>query len=101
MKDMEVEDDALKLLIEKSRLAQWYEKALHQARQDFEANLREETEDGASSIEAARRLQDIEKSIKEKGQEDALSRLHTGKPGYQQKKANGSVGKFRSSITQY
>lgn len=101
MKDMEVEDDALKILIEKARLDQWYEKALHQARQDFEANLRAETEDGARSIEAAGRLEDIEKSIKQQGQEDALARLHAEKPGYQQKKPNSSVGKFRSSITQH
>jgi hypothetical protein len=101
IKEMEIEDDLLRPLIEKSRLDDWYKTTLSQAKKDFEKDLQEKTDDGKNMIEAAVRLEDIEKSIKENVKADAYRRLHN-KPEYQRrKKPNGNVGKFRSSVQQF
>ncbi len=100
-RDMEIEEDALKPLIEKCRLEKWFESALDQANRDFEEVLAEETDAGRNMIGAAERLEDIEREIKEKVKEDAERKLHR-KPRYQPaKKMNGSMRKFRSSVREY
>ena len=100
-RDMELEDDALRPLMEKCRLEKWFESALDQANRDFEEVLAEETDVGKNMIGAAGRLEDIERDIKERVKEDAERKLH-GKPRYQPaKKINVSMSKFRTSVREY
>lgn len=96
--DMLLEDDDLQPLIEKCRLGQWYESALAQAKDDCDAELNEETDDGSKMNEIAAKLIDLEEGIKESEMKKAESLLHS-KPRYKPKaKMNGKLGNFRSSF---
>ncbi|KAE8445276.1 hypothetical protein EG329_013514 [Mollisiaceae sp. DMI_Dod_QoI] len=98
MEEMLVEDDALKPLLEKCRLDQWYQSALVQAKEDYEAELNEETDDGSRMNQIAAKLADLEEGIKESEMKKAESLLHS-KVRYKPKaKANGGGGNFRSSF---
>ncbi|KUJ15657.1 uncharacterized protein LY89DRAFT_618155 [Mollisia scopiformis] len=98
VQDMLVEDDALKHFIEKCRLDQWYDSALTQAKDDYDSELNEETDDGGKMNQIAAKLVDLEEEIKESEMKKAESLLHS-KPRYKPKpKVNGSVGNFRSSF---
>jgi nuclear pore complex protein Nup133 len=99
MKDMQAEDVLLTPYIESSRLDKWYQTALEQAKQDFEEEGNEETDDGRKMKEAEGALDEVERGIKESERRKAESLLHS-KPRYKPK-MNGSLGSFRRSIKQY
>ncbi|CAL3967495.1 unnamed protein product [Diplocarpon coronariae] len=98
MKDMQVEDDALEPLIEKYRLEQWFETIYEQAKQKYELDLEEQTDDGSAMQQGASRLAEIEQGIRKNEQTRAESLLHS-KPRYKPKaKGSGNSGSFRHSI---
>jgi nuclear pore complex protein Nup133 len=100
MKDMEVEDDALKPYIATCRLDKWYQGALDLARQDYEEEIAEETDDGRRMKQVEDQLAQVEGDIAEKERAKAETLLHS-KPRYKPKaKLNGSTN-FRASTKQY
>ncbi len=99
--DMQVEDDALAPAIKQCRLEHWFQAALELAREDFEAALAHDMEDGPAMGLAEAKLQEAENIIKEKEQKKSEGFLLV-KPRYKSKaKINSSLGNFRSSIMQY
>lgn len=80
MKDMQVEDDRLKPFIKKCRLEKWYQGALDLAKQDFAAEVDDQTDDGKRMARAAERLREIEKGIADKEKSKADSLLHRPSP---------------------
>lgn len=100
MKDMQVEDDRLKPYVQKCRLEKWYQGALDLARQDFAAEVDEETDDGRRMVSAAQRLQEIEKRIAEKERSKAESLLHRPTPAKAKSRVDGVATRLRSSTRQ-
>lgn len=98
-KDMQDEDAALSMYIEKCQLDKWYEGALDAAKRDVMEEVNDETDDGEKMRRAADRLQEIEMDIAEKERRKAESLLHS-KPRHKPKAKllDGRVGKFRGSI---
>ena len=97
-KDMQAEDAALSMYIEKCQLGKWYEGALDAAKRDVMEEVNEETDGGEKMRRAAERLQEREREIAETERRKAESLLHS-KPRYKPKaKLDGRVGKFRGSI---
>lgn len=76
---MQTEDNALKPYVEGSRLDQWYQTALDLAKEDFTAEVDEETDDGGRMRDAAQALEKIEKDITEKERISAEKALKRGK----------------------
>lgn len=101
VKDMEVEEHSLAKLIEHSRLDEWFQTVLDQAKRDFEQELADETAQGSDMLKASEELEEIERRIKQKSVEDAQARLHSGRSMGQLRKSNGSASKFRSSLRKY
>jgi nuclear pore complex protein Nup133 len=98
MQDMIMEDEALKPLIERSRLEDWFNTAMTQARDDWEAELNEETDNGGRMEEVAAKLDGLEEAIRERETKRADDLLFL-KPRYKPKaRMNGSVQTFRSSV---
>lgn len=97
MQDMFVEDATLRPLIEKCRLDQWYQSALSQAKDDHDAELNEETDDGSRMNQIATKLADLEEGIAESEMKKAESLLHS-KPKFKPKPKVNGVGNFRSSF---
>lgn len=97
MQDMLVEDAALRPLIEKCRLDQWYQSALSQAKDDHDAELNEETDDGSRMNRIATKLADLEEGIAESEMKKAESLLHS-KPKFKPKPKVNGIGNFRSSF---
>ena len=100
MADMSVEDDALEQYIETCRLDKWHQTALDLAKQDYDEEIAEKTDDGKRLNEAEKRLEEIEADIEKKEQVKASSLLHS-KLRYKPKfRLNGSTN-FRASMKQY
>lgn len=98
MQDMIVEDDALKPLIDSSRLDQWYQTALAQAKDDYKAELHEETDTGGMMEEMAAKLDDLEEEIRERESKKVDNLLYL-KPRHKPKaRLNGSANNFRGSL---
>ncbi|PBP19499.1 hypothetical protein BUE80_DR009740 [Diplocarpon rosae] len=98
MKDMQVEDDALELLVEKYRLEQWFKTTYEQAKQKYELDLEEQTDDGSKMQQGASKLAEIEQGIRQKEQTRAESLLHSKSRYKPKSKGNGHSGSFRHSI---
>ncbi|RDW91353.1 hypothetical protein BP5796_02518 [Coleophoma crateriformis] len=98
MKDMQVESAALKPFIDTCRLEKWHQSALELAKLDFEQELSEETIDGTMMQDAAKKLEEVEKEIKELELKNASNLLHS-KPNFKARpKQNGG---FRASTKLY
>ncbi|KAK0106968.1 hypothetical protein ONS95_003683 [Cadophora gregata] len=95
--DMQVEDDSLQLE-DKNRLGDWYQTVLDKAKQDYETELAEETDDGKNMQQAQARLVLAEGEIREKELKRADALLHSKQRYRPKPKANGHLGKFRQSI---
>lgn len=97
VQDMLVEDATLRPLIEKCRLDKWYQTTLSQAKDDHDAELNEETDDGSKMNEIAAKLADLEEGIAESEMKKAETLLHS-KPKIKPKPKTNGVGNFRSSF---
>lgn len=100
MKDMNVEDDRLKPFIKKCRLEKWYQGALDLAKQDFTAEVDDQTDDWKRMAHAAERLREIEKGIVEKEKSKADSLLHRISPAKPKARLDGVGSGLRSSTRQ-
>ncbi|QSZ32551.1 hypothetical protein DSL72_002129 [Monilinia vaccinii-corymbosi] len=110
MQDYQIEDDALTPYLETARLEKWHQQVLDLAKQDFRNEIEEETNEGSiMNQEAAKTLEDLERSIAENEKGRAEDMLMS-KPRYRSKptfdgrgSASGSVGagSFRSSVKLY
>ncbi|TAQ90220.1 hypothetical protein B7494_g1492 [Chlorociboria aeruginascens] len=97
---MQSEDDALKPLIEASRLDKWYHTAFDLAKQGFKDEINDETGEGGKMRRVAEKLREIERGITESERRKAKNLLHS-KPRYRPVKSNGSPSHFKSSVEEY
>ncbi|KAJ5051528.1 uncharacterized protein L3040_001304 [Drepanopeziza brunnea f. sp. 'multigermtubi'] len=89
LKDMQLEEDFLELLMEKHRLEKWYETIYDRAEREYEEALADETEDGNKMQEAAFMLDSKERELKRREEEKSDGLLHS-KPRFKPKtKLNG------------
>lgn len=95
--DMQVEDDRLQLE-DKNRLKDWYQTVLDKAKQDYETELAEETDDGKNMQQAQARLALAEGDIRENELRRADALLHSKQRYRPKPKANGHLGKFGQSV---
>jgi nuclear pore complex protein Nup133 len=80
MKDMQVEDDQLRPYIQRCRLEKWHQAAVDLAKQDFTAEVDDQTDDGKKMLKAADKLREIEKGIAENERSAAARLLHAAAP---------------------
>jgi nuclear pore complex protein Nup133 len=92
LKDMRVEDEALKPLIDTCRLDKWYQSALDLAKQDSADEVDETAIENKKMPDIAEKLASIERQIMEKEQRGAEKALHS-----RGKIFDTSMGKFRTS----
>ena len=95
MRDMQVEDAALKPFIETCRLDKWFQSALELSKEDFKKELDEQTDDGEKMRQAEQMLAGIEARIKENELRKADSLLHSQPRHKPRAKINGN---FKSSM---
>ncbi|KAL2073749.1 hypothetical protein VTL71DRAFT_11075 [Oculimacula yallundae] len=88
--DMQLEDDSLEQLRE-HRMEKWYNTVLEKAKEDYEAALADETEDGKSMHEMEARLALVEADIKEREQIKADGLLHSKQRYKPKPKTNGHL----------
>lgn len=98
LKAFRVEDAAFNVYIQKFQLEKWYSGALDLAKQDFQEDVGEKTEDGQKMSEARQALEQLEESIAQGEQSKAENLLHS-KPRHRVKsrKPYGSIQGFRRS----
>lgn len=97
MQDMSVEDTALRPLVEKFRLEQWYQSTLVKAKDDCATELHEQTDEGGMMQQAAENLVEIEEKIRAEELKKAEALLHSKTRFKPKAKVNGSLVNFRSS----
>lgn len=110
MEDYQIEDEVLNSYLETARIENWHQQAAELAKQDFRNEIgAESTEGSIMNREAARTLEDLERSIADNEKERAESMLlsrprHRARPKFDgRSSASGSVraGSFRSSVKLY
>ncbi|ESZ92355.1 hypothetical protein SBOR_7265 [Sclerotinia borealis F-4128] len=112
MQDYQIEDAELNIYFEAARIEKWHQQALELAKQDFRNEIGAETNEGSvMDREAARTLEDLERSIadNEKGKAEGMlmsKPRHRVRPKFDGRvSASGSVsvrtGSFRSSVKLY
>lgn len=95
MKDMKVEDDQLRPYMQRCRLDKWYQAAVDLAKQDFTAEVDDQTDDGKKMLKAADKLVELEKAIAEKERSAAERLLHAAAPRRSKTRVDGGQSRTK------